>query len=265
MIVRYGPQDAQRWATFSGDFNPIHFDLAAAHHIGLPSRAVHGMRAMLDLKQHISKTYLQHTEENAPSLHFSARLKAPLYESHDYHLTSDNRQPQRIRSVIRDAESTVNSIEATLRPAPLPHYAISSPEQTFDPGAREAAFNDATADSSEKLAGWLLPDASLFCCILEAPQTMQVVNDVLPDLGARCLAEVFPVLPMVQTHHDVYFSSTLLSPQSAGAMPLRWHVIPTILMGNRNEGFIFRMGAQGSLSHREHITVLITLKTWPLL
>ncbi|MFC3395332.1 MaoC/PaaZ C-terminal domain-containing protein [Brenneria rubrifaciens] len=39
-----------RWAEFSNDFNPIHFNLSAARSIGIPNIAVHGMLMMLPLK-----------------------------------------------------------------------------------------------------------------------------------------------------------------------------------------------------------------------
>ncbi|STS99408.1 MaoC like domain [Klebsiella michiganensis] len=43
--------DAQQWAAFSGDENPIHFDLAAARQMGAGQLSVHGMRALLDVKR----------------------------------------------------------------------------------------------------------------------------------------------------------------------------------------------------------------------
>ena len=46
--VQYTLADANRWAEFSGDYNPIHFDLEQARLRGEGLR-VHGMRALLEI------------------------------------------------------------------------------------------------------------------------------------------------------------------------------------------------------------------------
>lgn len=50
MSVRFHSDDLQRWAAFSGDYNPIHFEREAAARLGLQEVVVHGMLAMLPLK-----------------------------------------------------------------------------------------------------------------------------------------------------------------------------------------------------------------------
>ena len=50
-LLHYTLADAQQWAAFSGDENPIHFDLAAARQMGAGQLSVHGMRALLDVKR----------------------------------------------------------------------------------------------------------------------------------------------------------------------------------------------------------------------
>lgn len=47
----FGTAAVRRWANYSGDFNPIHFDAAAARRMGADSIVVHGMLAALPLKQ----------------------------------------------------------------------------------------------------------------------------------------------------------------------------------------------------------------------
>ena len=52
-LLRYTLADAQQWAAFSGDENPIHFDYAAARAMGAGQLSVHGMRALLDVKRDV--------------------------------------------------------------------------------------------------------------------------------------------------------------------------------------------------------------------
>jgi len=47
--------DVERWAQFSGDRNPIHFDLAHARAAGVDALIVHGMLAMMPMKQALSQ------------------------------------------------------------------------------------------------------------------------------------------------------------------------------------------------------------------
>jgi len=47
---RFGTDDLQRWAAYSGDYNPIHFDPAQARRLGMDTVVVHGMLAMLPVK-----------------------------------------------------------------------------------------------------------------------------------------------------------------------------------------------------------------------
>jgi hypothetical protein len=42
---------AENWALFSGDWNPIHFDINAARSVGAERLVVHGMLALLHVKQ----------------------------------------------------------------------------------------------------------------------------------------------------------------------------------------------------------------------
>jgi hypothetical protein len=46
---------AEKWASFSGDRNPIHFELAVAKRVGASRLVVHGMLALLHVKQEMTQ------------------------------------------------------------------------------------------------------------------------------------------------------------------------------------------------------------------
>lgn len=50
-----GVSDVERWAEFSGDRNPVHFDPAAARAFGVPFPFVHGMLSIIPIKVLIDK------------------------------------------------------------------------------------------------------------------------------------------------------------------------------------------------------------------
>ena len=58
MDLRFDSHDIEAWARLSGDRNPIHFDREAALRMNAADVVVHGMLAMLPIKQahHIQST-----------------------------------------------------------------------------------------------------------------------------------------------------------------------------------------------------------------
>ncbi|MDX8525903.1 MaoC/PaaZ C-terminal domain-containing protein [Mesorhizobium sp. MSK_1335] len=50
-LPQFTAADVRRWAAFSGDWNPIHFDRRAANAVGAEEPFAHGMFVMLPLKQ----------------------------------------------------------------------------------------------------------------------------------------------------------------------------------------------------------------------
>ncbi|MDN6073746.1 MAG: MaoC family dehydratase, partial [Enterobacterales bacterium] len=88
--VQYTLADANRWAEFSGDYNPIHFDLEQARLRGEGLR-VHGMRALLDIKQEIARAALG-LDESAAYLRCVARLRQPVWCDTPYQLIRAGRK-----------------------------------------------------------------------------------------------------------------------------------------------------------------------------
>ena len=54
-VIRFSKFDAEQWAVFSGDYNPIHFDLNEARKLGMGKLIIHGMLAAMPVKSNISK------------------------------------------------------------------------------------------------------------------------------------------------------------------------------------------------------------------
>ena len=82
-LLHYTLADAQQWAAFSGDENPIHFDLAAAREMGAGQLSVHGMRALLDVKRDA------HSRLYRPERYVKCqvRLRRPIWCDTDWLLT----------------------------------------------------------------------------------------------------------------------------------------------------------------------------------
>ncbi|PWB81013.1 MAG: hypothetical protein C3F11_16455 [Methylocystaceae bacterium] len=75
MSVRFHKNDLEKWAAFSGDYNPIHFEREAAARLGLREIVVHGMLAMLPLKTSLETASAEHYPKGA---RWSASLLNPV-------------------------------------------------------------------------------------------------------------------------------------------------------------------------------------------
>ncbi len=73
---------AENWALFSGDWNPIHFDLDAARSVGADRLVVHGMLALLKVKQATS----MQVGRSSCGQQFNAFFRIPALQGSELHL-----------------------------------------------------------------------------------------------------------------------------------------------------------------------------------
>lgn len=272
MDLNYTVRDAEKWAEFSGDYNPIHFDLKYAKSLGMDGLSVHGMRALLDMKSHLSDALLV----NLPAddyFSFVTRMRQPVFCKKPYRLTAI--QPQ--LSVSRD---TLCGVSAKLTDAETEEFCFSSklagtgtltidtPLETYTISPQQLDSMSASFPISVLEPGryWGFIDAVLFQRIIKAPEVMVTVKATLPELNADSLIEVFSQVSVVQTHHEVHFSRRLFT-ASASYNPvknLQYSIIPTLVMGNKDSGFVIRVAAQSWTDEGPVMATAVTLKAWPV-
>ncbi|MCX8700098.1 hypothetical protein J3U11_03320 [Gilliamella sp. B2840] len=87
MKFKFNKNSLKEWANFSSDYNPIHFEELKARLIGLDNLAVHGMLAMLPLKQHTTSLFMKQQQEGYV---WYSSLRAPLDVDKEYQLSLKN-------------------------------------------------------------------------------------------------------------------------------------------------------------------------------
>ncbi|MCF2909096.1 hypothetical protein L1285_12275 [Pseudoalteromonas sp. DL2-H2.2] len=75
MELSFTADDIEKWAVFSGDRNPIHFDIEAAARLGVDKVVTHGMLALLQVKQTAVSKFVA---DNGGWTQFKTSLKAPI-------------------------------------------------------------------------------------------------------------------------------------------------------------------------------------------
>ena len=67
MKFTFGMSEVQKWAQYSGDYNPIHFDLSHAKALGSPALIVHGMLVAKQVKVAVWQEYSRYPDVLAAS------------------------------------------------------------------------------------------------------------------------------------------------------------------------------------------------------
>lgn len=252
MTLIYTQQDASQWATFSGDYNPIHFDLKKAQAMGLGGLTVHGMRALLDIKDH--QDFSQGTEAY---YRFIARLRHPVKCHTHYQIAKTQNQSQLIESATGLCCFS-GKLEQTAPPIVQPGAADGhlTPDDILKM-RQEYPF-------IKNIYEWSFLDAVLFRLIVQSPEILPAIKVKLPDLNATTLADIFRATPVVQTHHEILFSGQYLLP-APGANNFQYRMLPLLIMGDFAHGLVVRIAMQGHYDAiHSPITTAITLKLLPM-
>lgn len=264
MSLCYTQRDAERWAAFSGDYNPIHFDAAEAKRLGLEGVCVHGMRALLDVKSGLSQAMAKRTLSSGGLL-FSSRLRAPVVCGMPYRLELSEAGSQiggKLCSV--DAQSThISSKLGESKPLIL---TPATQANTLRGEALAALYDQFLAVESEPAPLWSFYDAVLFRQLVNAPETLETVRGIIPEHQPDSLGDVFSLVQVVQTHHETRFSPQLLRLAGDGSTldALHFSILPTLVMGEKASGLVLVAAIEAWRVNEPLISVTVTLRTGPL-
>ncbi|HEI6965324.1 TPA: hypothetical protein SK282_001950 [Yersinia enterocolitica] len=264
MIFNYTVNDAERWAKFSGDYNPIHFDLRHAQHLGQEQLTVHGMRAMLDIKYQLSAALLS-AMPKADFLRFNVRLRQPVLCQTAYQLQL-RQAVGVVNGELRDMANGESCFNSKLRSGPTLEPVESTKWVTLSAAEVYQSSQQFPGNAAEPTECWGFFDALLFKLLVAAPETLASAKQVLPGIQADSLIDIFKHVPVIQTHHDVHFSADLLRTDSHLFIRrgLQYTIEPTLIVGNAEDGWVLRAAIQARSDAGPLITTAVTLKTWPL-
>ncbi|MCW0309986.1 hypothetical protein NB725_004392 [Pantoea ananatis] len=266
--VRYTLRDAERWASFSGDHNPIHFDAAEARRLGMDGLCVHGMRVLLDMKSVLSQALEKHTLLSGGLL-FSSRLRDPVLCNIPYQLSSsETHRGERVQvsGKLVNTYTMQNSINGKLSEAnPLALSPVTH-VNTLRGDVLAALYHQFRAVEPGPVPLWSFFDAVLFRQLVNATETLETAQGLIPGLKATCLGEVFSQVQVVQTHHQTHFSPGLF--QTAGNAlqgdAIHYAIQPTLVTGEKTAGLVLVTAIQAWRINEPLMAVTVTLKTGPL-
>lgn len=255
----YTLNDANHWASFSNDNNPIHFNLSAAKKIGLTGLAVHGMRALLDIKQLLTEKKCSDVQVDKV-MHFTTRMQLPLL-CNTYYYHSISEKSFELTSKLVDKEtgkcctkSRLTSCSGFQQILPVAHNKLSYEHLV--------QLKDCYPANVDKYP-WIYISSILFRTLLTTHQDFSgLENNLIKQIG-NTLSGLFSITNVVQTHHEVFFISTLLH-SSSGIAEINEDLDITfgspLIMGNSQAGYVIQTRIECKHRHKILMQMNTTLK-----
>ena len=164
MELQLEGQSARRWADFSGDFNPIHFHADLARKAGLKGAIVHGMLALLHVKQ-AAASELDHAGCVGGWKQFKALFREPLLRGRDARIELRRRQDAVSFRLISEGISHFSGTHSSTSSPGFPGSEIA--HSALIEGATVRKQEDAFRDSFPFVrAPWVFLDSIAFAEIL---------------------------------------------------------------------------------------------------
>lgn len=255
--LHYTQEDAQKWASFSGDYNPIHFDLEWVNTRGGQQLSVHGMRALLDAKQFASEQFCQQLLPAAAYIKCVVRLRNPLWNFMPYHLVAKNKQGS-VAIVSSQEQHTC----LTCQLSSLENDDIRQTELTDSISIEELVLlQDTFLLLSNDVYEWQFIDAVLFQHLIhdQAVLRQKVMTKWLPE--GSTLNDIFSQYSIVQTHQEVIFDRQFLQKWYLDTIsePIKLSIQPALVLGDRESGLLVSIKTVASYQNK-FISSSITLK-----
>jgi len=218
MELRFNHEDIEGWARLSGDRNPIHFSREAARRMNASDVVVHGMLAMLPIKQAVGRSAaVEPTADTSTWVQFKALLKAPVLRDRSVRLMMTERAG-RTGFKLRPSEGAGDPISGSVRRVDPPGWESDARRITLPIGETNAWLHRFRDGPGGGLDQWVALDALVFGDFIRYR-----IGSVFERLGpALRLDEQLEHIQdltshlLVQTTHQSVFASEL---QSAAELP----------------------------------------------
>lgn len=252
----YSLQDAHSWAEFSGDYNPVHFDLPWVQANGGERLSVHGMRALLDIK-HFSSQQVSVSEIDANSdIKCVVRIRQPLWNNIEYSLVAGSKVGTSAILTADDQKCITCNLSITEK---TEVYSIKNAKKI---NAIELVKKQELFDTYfQQLPLWMFLDAVLFQYLIEDQTLFQQENIAVWLPKDTTFKTLFSDYFVVQTHQELRFDPTLLQPQMLEdkTVALNIDIQPAIVTGTIDSGLLVCLSLVAEYQ-RKFITSAITLK-----
>ena len=194
--IVFSTADAERWAAFSGDRNPIHFDIEQARLLEADRLVVHGMVALFPIRQRIAQGRAPVAGESWQRLRVMFRLPVPRDTEVALAVKEDG---SALRFGLRPAGAAQDHIRAQYAPDRGPPAMSWGPPAPV-PHQRVDAF---VARYGAALPAWMALEAAVFAELVQS--------------------DIDPIWEIVQRHAEAAWGELAERPMVVHSSHTVWH------------------------------------------
>lgn len=227
--IAFGLHEVYEWAKFSNDFNPIHFDLKQAQGAGLDELIVHGMLALMPVKEAAAKANIDQVSDLNLAPHtdrwmrFHALFRSPIPHGSTNLLTL---QPSKTRGLIYRLSET-HSQKERFRGSYAPTADLSDWMSTH--AVPPSSFSALSLNEMQRFSisypavqeGWIALDAIVFSDFMRT-KLESIAQSVEQEL-ARILGPGLHKGVFMQVSHAVSIDTHAL--RTPGPLPFDCHAL----------------------------------------
>lgn len=207
MRVTFYVEGLQRWARYSGDYNPIHFDEQQAKSIGLNGVVVHGMLAMMPLKRHVSLCPLVKGEHDGYRWQASLRLSVYLGVEYQLQFKLPDVNGKSVFNLCSLPEHQVKPLIGFCSPVNFGMAArqlasLSLERFQVAPEVITSKRNEYRQQFSQVNALWIFIDSLIFSLFMEQGESLIRQHEFSESLGERLRHDIL----FLHVSHSLMFS-----------------------------------------------------------
>ncbi|BEM85519.1 hypothetical protein SME41J_48430 (plasmid) [Serratia marcescens] len=245
----------ERWANFTGDYNPVHFDLKAAE-LNQPALIAHGMRVLADIQNLLlmqgGYTFLQYP----PLIRFSAKFEKPVLCGTRYSLLSQNGDNKTTFKLLDPLTGSV-CIRGYAAHAVYPETRGFIASNPLTGQFQDEVLRRWPAEIEKNYATFL---SSVMFRALFSTRELFTVNFSHDDFPVRSLPELLFLKKVLQTHYDLYCSPSLMLRKTWRAENLYICVENPFITGDDSYGWIIQVQVVAKENESIQMQTSVTLK-----
>ncbi len=166
MICIFDTDRIEKWANFSGDYNPIHFEADAAAAVGSVGKIAHGMLVLMFVKQALSETMIASRQDGRALLCVKSWFRGPVPQNRRVTVGIDSR-PADARYSVRGDDDGERYFQGSLTQASTFEDAVWPMIYPIEPQWLAEKWEYFLGSFPQMTSPWIFIDALLFSLFIE--------------------------------------------------------------------------------------------------
>lgn len=255
-VITYDEDHAKRWANFSGDYNPIHFDLLAASKLDQTALIAHGMRVLADVQNELIYQTGIFTPTYSTQVKFSAKFEKPVLCGMKYAIRHNGGEIKTTFKLI-DSSTGVTHIRGTIAKANYPAINDIIAERTLSKEYQDEVVKLWPADIAQNYAVFL--SSVMFRELFRAEDLFS--GDFINEcISVHSLSALLSQEKVLQTHYDFYCNSSLFYRKGREIEGLCLSIEMPLITGDASYGWLIQVQVAAKENENTIMQISATLK-----